>query len=31
VVEDIREGGATSLRAVAAELSERGMLTRRRC
>ena len=29
VVEDIRAGGATSLRAIAAELNERGMLTRR--
>jgi len=29
VLEDIRSGGATSLRAIAAELNERGMLTRR--
>jgi hypothetical protein len=29
VVEDIRGGGATSLRAIAGELNERGMLTRR--
>ena len=29
VVEDIRAGGATSLRAIAGELNERGMLTRR--
>jgi Recombinase len=29
VVEDIRWGGATSLRAIAAELNGRGMLTRR--
>ena len=29
VVEDIRAGGATSLRAIAAELNARGMLTRR--
>jgi DNA invertase Pin-like site-specific DNA recombinase len=29
VVADIREGGATSLRAIAAELNDRGMLTRR--
>jgi hypothetical protein len=29
VVEDIREGGATSLRAIAGELNDRGMLTRR--
>jgi hypothetical protein len=29
VVEDIRSGGATSLRAIAAELNARGMLTRR--
>jgi hypothetical protein len=29
VVENIRTGGATSLRAIAAELNERGMLTRR--
>jgi hypothetical protein len=29
VVEDIRGGGATSLRAIAAELNGRGMLTRR--
>jgi Recombinase len=29
VVEDIRSGGATSLRAIAAELNDRGMLTRR--
>jgi DNA invertase Pin-like site-specific DNA recombinase len=29
VVEDIRSSGATSLRAIAAELNERGMLTRR--
>ncbi len=29
VVEDIRAGGATSLRAIAAELNGRGMLTRR--
>ena len=29
VVEDIRAGGATSLRAIAAELNVRGMLTRR--
>jgi DNA invertase Pin-like site-specific DNA recombinase len=29
VVEDIREGGATSLRAIAGELNARGMLTRR--
>ena len=29
VVEDIRGSGATSLRAIAAELNERGMLTRR--
>ena len=29
VVEDIRAGGATSLRAIAAELNDRGMLTRR--
>jgi hypothetical protein len=28
-VEDIRAGGATSLRAIAAELNGRGMLTRR--
>ena len=29
VVEDIRDGGAASLRAIAAELNTRGMLTRR--
>ena len=29
MVEDIRAGGATSLRAIAAELNGRGMLTRR--
>jgi DNA invertase Pin-like site-specific DNA recombinase len=29
VIEDIRLGGATSLRAIAAELNDRGMLTRR--
>ncbi len=29
MVEDIRAGGATSLRAIAAELNARGMLTRR--
>ena len=29
VVEDIRAGGATSLRAIAAEMNARGMLTRR--
>jgi DNA invertase Pin-like site-specific DNA recombinase len=29
VIEDIRAGGATSLRAIAAELNARGMLTRR--
>jgi len=29
VVEDIRSGGATSLRAIAAELNAHGMLTRR--
>ena len=29
VVDDIRVGGATSLRAIAAELNDRGMLTRR--
>jgi hypothetical protein len=29
VVEDIRLGGATRLRAIAAELNARGMLTRR--
>ena len=29
VVDDIRRGGATSLRAIAAELNGRGMLTRR--
>jgi hypothetical protein len=29
VVEDIRSGGAVSLRAIAAELNGRGMLTRR--
>ena len=29
VVEDIRAGGATSLRAIAAQLNSRGMLTRR--
>ncbi|PJN94593.1 resolvase, partial [Amaricoccus sp. HAR-UPW-R2A-40] len=29
VVADIRSGGATSLRAIAAELNDRGMLTRR--
>ena len=29
VIEDIRAGGATSLRAIAAELNGRGMLTRR--
>ena len=29
VVEDIRAGGATSLRAIAGELNARGMLTRR--
>jgi DNA invertase Pin-like site-specific DNA recombinase len=29
VVDDIRTGGATSLRAIAAELNGRGMLTRR--
>jgi hypothetical protein len=29
VVEDIRDGGATSLRAVAAEMNARGVLTRR--
>jgi Recombinase len=29
VVEDIRSGGAKSLRAIAAELNDRGMLTRR--
>ena len=29
VVEDIRAGGATNLRAIAAELTARGMLTRR--
>ena len=29
VVEDIRAGGASSLRAIAAELNDRGMLTRR--
>ena len=29
VVEDISAGGATSLRAIAAELNSRGMLTRR--
>ena len=29
VVEDIRSGGATSLRAIAGELNARGMLTRR--
>jgi DNA invertase Pin-like site-specific DNA recombinase len=29
VVEDIRAGGATSLRAIATELNARGMLTRR--
>jgi DNA invertase Pin-like site-specific DNA recombinase len=29
LVEDIREVGATSLRAIAGELNERGMLTRR--
>ena len=28
-VEDIRAGGAVSLRAIAAELNGRGMLTRR--
>jgi len=29
VVADIRAGGATSLRAIAAEMNDRGMLTRR--
>ena len=29
MVEDIRASGATSLRAIAAELNARGMLTRR--
>jgi hypothetical protein len=29
VVEDIRSGGAPNLRAIAAELNDRGMLTRR--
>jgi DNA invertase Pin-like site-specific DNA recombinase len=29
VIDDIRAGGATSLRAIAAELNDRGMLTRR--
>ena len=29
VVEEIRAGGAVSLRAIAAELNDRGMLTRR--
>ena len=29
MVEDIRSGGATSLRAIAGELNARGMLTRR--
>ena len=29
VIADIRAGGATSLRAIAAELNERGILTRR--
>ena len=29
VVEDIRSGGATSLRAIATELNARGILTRR--
>jgi hypothetical protein len=29
VVADVRAGGATSLRAIAAELTARGMLTRR--
>ncbi len=29
VVDDIRAGGATSLRAIAAEMNARGMLTRR--
>ena len=29
MVEDIRSGGATSLRAIARELNVRGMLTRR--
>jgi hypothetical protein len=29
VIEDIRAGGATTLRAMAAELNLRGMLTRR--
>ena len=29
VVEDIRAGGASSLRAIASELNARGMLTRR--
>ena len=29
MVENIRAGGATSLRAIAAELNDRGMLTRR--
>jgi hypothetical protein len=29
VVEDIRSGGMTSLRAIAGELNARGMLTRR--
>ena len=29
VVEDIRAGGATSLRAIAVEMNARGMLTRR--
>ena len=28
-MEDIRAGGAISLRAIAAELNDRGMLTRR--
>ena len=29
VIEDIRAGGSTSLRAIAGELNDRGMLTRR--
>jgi hypothetical protein len=29
VIADIRAGGATSLRAIASELNDRGMLTRR--
>src|SRR3954464_1018988 len=29
VIDDIRAGGATSLRSIAAELNDRGMLTRR--